>query len=489
MRQLKIFTLLTSLKREEINGLLLFVEYCEKEAGREYIPLLKEILKYYPYFTGGHISLNRLYSSLYPGRKYNNRVIISRLSELNKLVENFLIKISLEKNQNEKDLLLLEELLSRKQFKMFNSISEKCLENIRFRNKLGPAQLLSMERLMNITGKAFVEQRLSGKMVKHIEDNIRLFTTFAITNTLSMTTGLYAYRDRIALPIDSLGAVMPDQKLIQNTINSLKKTEPLYSSYIELWFLAHKFYTLRRDDKAYFDFVELFYANINNFDRVTLQIMFMLMYSYCVLQDKSGRKEFRKDLFSVLKDIIGHDAYQPRENEYIPALLYREAVRTGILQNDYEWVEAFIKKAYTKMDPLITQNMHNYGAGFLEFHRNNFEASLSFLSKSKSDIQIIEIDIRLMLQMIYYELGMFDQAKNISLSNSKFVTTKKSTNKEHFQIIKNFNDIFSKLLRSKIKGKILFNQGELRKEIEKKTPLYFKKWFMEKAKEPESYYN
>lgn len=166
MKQLKIFALLTCLKREEINGLLLFVEYCEKESGREYLPLLKEILKYYPDFAGKQLSLNRLYSTLYPGRKYNNRVVISRLSELNKLVENFLIKISLEKTPHEKDLLLVEELLSRNQFKLFNSISEKCLDNLHTKEKLGPAQLLKTERLMNKMGRAFVEQRHSDKIGK-----------------------------------------------------------------------------------------------------------------------------------------------------------------------------------------------------------------------------------------------------------------------------------------------------------------------------------
>lgn len=483
MKQLKIFALLTCLKREEINSLLLYVEYCEKEAGREYIPLLKEILRYYPYFSGKHISLNKLYSTLYPGRVYNNRVIISRLSELNKLVENFLIKVSLEKTPHEKELLLAEELLSRNQFKLFNSLSEKLLDNLTTKHKLGPSQLLAKERLMNKTGRSLLAQRQTEKMIHHIHENVKVFTTFALTNTLSMVTGLSAFQPQSAKNANSIVSASIDDNMILNTIRVLKKTDPAYSSYIELWYLAYRFYTMQRDDKAYFDFVELFYRNINNFDRVTLQLMFMLMYAYCVMQDKNGRKEFRKDLYSVLKDIIHHEAYQPLENEFIPALLFREVVRTGIKEGDLSWVESFINKNHTKLEPSISQNMYNYGYGFLEAHKNNYESALNYLSKSKSDVLIIEIDIRLLLQITYFELELYDQAKNISLSNSQFVKSKKVSNKEHYKIVKNFNEFYLKLLRAKMKNKILFDPTVLVKDIENRTPLYFKSWFLQKVNE------
>jgi hypothetical protein len=78
MKKLRIFDLLSSIEPIELKRFRKYIKSDSVYVSRDYTPLVEHLLVYYPEFSDKELSLEGMYDSLYPGMKFNNRVIISR---------------------------------------------------------------------------------------------------------------------------------------------------------------------------------------------------------------------------------------------------------------------------------------------------------------------------------------------------------------------------------------------------------------------------
>ena len=483
MKQLKIYSLMRAVKAEEIEDYNNFVKSAGSKKSRTYMPLVKYLFKFYPGFRSEELNLNALYRTLYPGKTFRDRVIISRLSELNKITEDYLISKSLEKDLFTRNYLLLEELRERKELGLFNMKIDKYLTDLRQKNKLSQKSLYETNQLLILKGKEIYELSDNKNLVSHINRNLEIFTCYAMSYVLSLTSEVtnkgYFYKTD---PDFRIFNIILENNNFRNIVEQIKDINPQYSIYMELCYLSYMFNVNFPNDKYYFEFIEQFNRNIDKFDHSTRFQLFTYLYSYCIRKINSGKQGFKRDLYYLLKDIIKYKAYSPNEVSYMPEQLFRELVIIGIEEEDYDGLDRFINNSRNLINPEYFTYFKNYSRGMSEFHKNNYDKSINYLSKARSEYSMIEIDIRKTLLKSYYELNMIEEASGLINNNKRYLKAGRVLQDEQKIILQNLNDAFIILFKHKdnrIKREIIYTKND----IKNSPDLEDKEWFLAKLEE------
>src|SRR6187399_1542188 len=107
----KALDLVRSFSADEIKDFKKLIASPLHSKGRNYLQLLNEILNH---DNNEVLSSQKLYSKLYPGKKFSSQTLKNRFTELFKLGEEFLVFKKLDKEPVKKEMILLEEYLDKK---------------------------------------------------------------------------------------------------------------------------------------------------------------------------------------------------------------------------------------------------------------------------------------------------------------------------------------------------------------------------------------
>nr|HMT11804.1 hypothetical protein [Ignavibacteria bacterium] len=190
MKKLRIFDLLTAIQPIELKRYHRYMKADSTFLSRDYIPLVEHLLKFYPDFKNSALSMESMYNALYPGKKYNSRVIISRLSELNRMTENFLLSVEMNKDLTVRNRILTEILMERKSYESFDLLMEKLLNREINLNKISERQLFEVDQLLMIKGQSMIMREKFAETNSLLQQNIETFLIYVITRLLTMYCGI-----------------------------------------------------------------------------------------------------------------------------------------------------------------------------------------------------------------------------------------------------------------------------------------------------------
>ena len=121
MKEIKLTSLLKTLSAEEIKEFRKFAASPYFNEGRNPLPLINEVLKYYPDFDQPGFTKENLYSVIYPGEKINLTAFDKQLSRAAALADKFLLQKGLEKDSDRMLAVHAKELSKRNLNKLFES--------------------------------------------------------------------------------------------------------------------------------------------------------------------------------------------------------------------------------------------------------------------------------------------------------------------------------------------------------------------------------
>lgn len=481
MKKLRIFDLLSSIQPIELKR---FHKYMQSDSlfnSRDYIPLVETLLRFYPDFSDKELSMELLYSSLYPGKKYNNRVIISRLSELNRMTENFILTIKLEQDATLRSRVLGEALMHRKAYETFDLLIARTINNEMNIQKISERQLFELDQLLMLKGQCLVEREKFVETHELLEENIEVFLIYIMTRLLTMYCAAKNIENfQIAgTSVKTLGAMMKNID-IAGLVKSLKDNR--LSAYMKVMLQIYRLYEKKVNDELYFRAKKEFLANIGEFEQISRFTVFSFLYSYTVTQINNRRTEFVNEIYDLLKLIIRYDAYRKASNEYMPTMLFREMVLTGLKQNDIKRTERFISDYTGSLAPGYKVTMNKYSLGKIYMHNRHYSKALKCYDECPRNISILNLDMRIDSLVCLYELGLVDRYKEEISRNNTLLAGSKSITEFQRKSFKVFNGIMEKLLELKInhdKG----SKSKLLKEVSSRKILHYKEWILKKINE------
>lgn len=474
----KVLDILESFSKDDIKNFRKFISYSFHTNGRNYLPLLNEIIRYVQGKEQIHTS--KLYSSLYKEKKFSKQTLKNRLTELFKLAEEFLVFRRLESLPFEKDKLLLQEYLEKNLLKLFESKYKNANKNLdsmpdsdsKFRNifflKGINLSILESKNTVDILDRQFYDRSVY---------SLCLFLIDILLNGIEFK--LKEYNNRVIEPNIIESAIK--NLHIETYVESFKKSELAIQKLVCMHFYLYKAFDCPEDDHYYFEMRKIFKEISKSFSDEYKEGIYKLIINYCTLRQNSGVKKFQLELFSIYNEKLKQGLYSEFRQKNFPVNTFRDYVLIGIEIKKYEWVEEFIKKYSAELHPEIREDEVSLSYGRLYFDERDFEKSLLYLNKIQGLNYLHYTDAAVLRMCCYFEFNRLESCFYELDKFRHYIRNHKEMPEIHKIPNLNFAKIYQAIISNKSRAEKR-DLGFLADEVRSLKFISKGKWLLEKIR-------
>jgi len=480
---LLLVQLLESFSKKELEGLSHIVSCAYFNTDKHVIKLLDVLIKNIlgnPWTSkAAQIRLfNRLFANSSTEVKTLDKKQKARLnakmSLLTRLAERFLRMEALENSQSNRCELLMESLLERKQYRLFNkhlAKERKSIEN-------DPKDFFYFKKLHLFEEEEFQYLADSGKWMK--KDNLEIvlesldlqYISKKLTYTLAGLNLMGFKSNKYTLPFfeDAIMKFFEEKYLDKSSIIKiqiaiislyLKETPLQYKNLLDLLELHET--DIRKN------YVRSFYVEVGNF---------------CINQVKKGKTEYYRHYINLQKVLDNKNLLIDKKSLSIGKL--RSIVTYGCIIRDFNWVEKMIQKYSIFIDKKYRNDVVKYNLGYIEFGKKKYQCAIDLLQQVNNFQKSYDINKRMLILKSYYELEQYytEPTAQLFRSMESFIKNHKLLSNNDKTMYKTFIRIFYNLYRIKHRvGTIKLDK--LKDRIENAEFISNKLWLLEKIEELE----
>lgn len=488
MQNTKLYNLLNSFSKDELKEFTKFINSPFHNSNKKIIEVFS-FLKKYLNTPGSNIpELKVIYLKIYPGKVYNSFIIRNLLSNMVKLIEEFIAVSNFKNDPKLKEKKLLESFRT----SSHNILYEKRIEDIM--KKLGKNKIKDEKYFLEMHDilferRTFEEQKIQpGKrqqIYDSINDEANFLILFFVTLMLKKYFSILNYKRSINFSHNI--HLYQDIMKILDTNRNLHKENLL----LEVLYSFLKLYETNNDNKLYFKLKSLVLKNRKLIPPDDYKDFGIELYNYAKSRRASNDAEFKTETYELLKQLVKEDVFL--EEKYMTAHSYINIAASAFFEKDFQWAESFIEDYKNKVFPKQRDNAYNYNLSVLNYLRANestdisvknklYNKSIDIISKVKSEDFYYMVRIKKHLIKIYYVLEEFENLDNTLLTFKQYLNQNDKMSNEfkemNFTFISYINKL-KNLRQNPIKSKATI----LIKEIESKEKMELKTWFIDRIKE------
>ncbi len=388
MKNKQLFEALNTLDKIEFKEFGKFVKSPYHNNRSEVIRFYDSIKKYYPNFSNENFTEEKIYSTVFPGKKYSDVQMRKVLSLTIQLFQKFIVDIKINENKLHYNLELIEALTNRKLFNLHNkkytdyiNILESSVETMEIYE-----YIYKVENVKRLIYKGMNSQ--FEKNTKSLDKIYSYFFTVILNEHLGHLINSTDYEDTINIEFFKF--------IINFLADSKYRAKPL----INYYYLMIKLLTTKENNY----FHELVNFRNNNSDKVEKEHNYnamVILIDQCIYNIGEGKSEFRKIMFELSKKILQEDLMNNNATEPIT---FTNIVRNSSYLKQFDWTEKFINKYKVNLHPTQKVSIINYCLGLIEFDKGNFAKSLKLLSNINPKWFNMKNDIKKIILKCYYEL-------------------------------------------------------------------------------------
>lgn len=425
----KLLFFIRSLTESELNEFRKFIISPLYTSGRNYDTLLNEIIKFNSKEING-LSVEDLYSKLYPGKTFNPQTIKNRFSELLKLGEEFLVYRKIQDSPAEKDKLLLSSYLERKMYKFLDSKLQKEICEL----TSAPDDLKKFENLFSLQElsiRSLIEKKKFDAYFQKFFDNTILSTSIFLNNLF--TNGIEYKQQEYLNRKYEFNLVLE----ILKDMNLTKVMKKCHSSDLKILKIVSMNYNLYKayeninNENNYFEARKIFLELQDSFsDNYKLELYMIFIY-YCTRKQNQGIKKYYNELFKLFNEKLDSGFYHDFTQNIYPLNSFRDYVFVGIEVNRLSWVEDFLNKYSEFLPEDIRNNETDIAYAKLFIARKIFQKALDKISAVKPSNFLHYLDVSLIKLCCYYELGQYEDAYTLLDRTSHYMRNHKEIPRAH----------------------------------------------------------
>jgi hypothetical protein len=485
MQDSKLIEILKIFTPKEWKDFEKFVNSPYFSTGRDVSGMYAVLKKYYPDFTSDNLSKEKIFTSLFPSESFNEKKLKNITSDLTGMAEQFLVHESVAADSLQFDQALAKVYKNKKNDRLFyrtlTSLEKKL--PVTFESD---ACFIDTEKYERLLEEYYIGIHRFDKSVPiRVKYTERVILTFLVNF-------LRKQRDKIIIETDynmefrsTLIESVYESIDFKKMLTLLKEKNSEWAWFVEIYYYAFKTLQDVNDEKMFKKFQELFFENIDKFNRKEQYFIFNDFIAWIHSKDNKLGTFSVRDEFEIFKKMLQAGAYSPAETEFMSVLLYRNIMNMAISLSEFEWFENFIKVFTQKLKPEFRENMENLALANLLFEQGKFESSLERLGKIPYDVFIYKVDIKNLMLRIYYELDLYDPAFSMINAFRNFLSSSDEISEGFKTQHMNFLNFYNKLLKMKADNK-KEDAGFLAREMEKKDSLASKHWLIKKASQIDS---
>lgn len=444
--------------------------------GRNYMPLFKELKKFYPKFENEKLTLEYLYSRMYPQKKYNRQIIWNMSSGLLKILEEYLIYAALKKDKFTRANLVIEQFNERK---LSNYLPKTLDEFESILDNTGIDENYFYHKVQLEVGRKayyFLEDKqhlLSEHIVRKGEYAFLFFlkNIAGVISDMNANSGMFNARFETDLPNQFFKNFQPEK-----LIRYCKEKKYRYSWLIEMYYCLIKM--LEPNSERYFFKLKVLFEKY--YDKFTIEEINNWLTVLCNFCISKADNKFRKILFEIHKFEL--KKVKPYIGKYLPKILFIQILRNALAINEITWTKSFIEEFVPKLKPSFQKPMRALGLAFLYLKVKDYEKVLHNLANVRFIDARDKLNVKSIYIRTYYDLNETEALLSQIDSTLHFV----SNNSAIPQLTADSYRISLKLLRRLITAKendLDFEIEFIRKTANENKALVYSEWLINKIDE------
>lgn len=413
MKNAKLIDVLKSFTKEEIKALTTYVEYVKVKENTFVQQLFFFLIKYHPEFEEKNIEKAKVYKKLFPSKKYAENKLSKIMSELTKIIEEYIITRQSKSNELSNKIQLLRFYNERnleKHYKQIEKEIEKLLENI-------PIGVLT---------QTLAYQYEEIRITHDLKSNDRDANYQKVYNILT------AFTDAEKLRWQNLSNISLFPKLKEDKNHTIlyiinKKVETLLNS---------------NNEQILFEILEFFKVNNTKIeDEQKRDILYSLLY-YCITQINSGNSVYYPITIDMFHSIETNKLILNYYNK-IDLSTYKNYITISLKINKIDEAELFLEKYKKHLPDEIKEEVYSFNKALILFEKKYYTEVLDLLIYCKFIDIFYKLNQRRLIIKTYYELLNTDSTYFNSISDAisafkKYLLTLKNIPEHYILLNKNF---------------------------------------------------
>ena len=463
MHDNKLVKFLAKLSKSELRA---FSKYLSNIYSNTHVlfRLLEQIRKQYPSFEPKKMEAEQIFLKVYPGKPFNNKLLLTEVSKLRNELKRFLIWKYQDDFEYESDYILLQLY---KRYGLNEHVEKKLIDMKRINEEQPEKDLWHWQRKMQLEHEHYYyisNRRISNKAVQ-------------IHKAMNDLDSFYALAK-----LQYSAEYFNRKNLLQEKISELPLNENIHKIEWDSSFLLHHSYQLAlsmikdRDEASFQSLKTIMTEQIECFHESDRLIFISYLVNHMADGLKKGNLDLIAPAFEWYQQGIKYEVFL--KDGYFEYTHFENIFNIASALKAYNWLEDFLKKWGDFLEPNIRENTLSISRAFVSFNKKEFEMTLKLLKNlSISPINDIAQKVKYNLLLI---AANFEINPEGELIRSKYEAFEKNVKNDSLMSetmkkgVLNFIKIIRKLTSRKVdKSKI----ERLMKDFE---VLYFRVWLNEK---------
>lgn len=404
------------------------------------------------------------------------KLLGAKMSALTQLTKDFLTTEALKEHKTYRNDLLLSELLSRRQFDLFQSVVKKERKVLEAQQERG----IEYHQHEYMIERKTLDYLLLNRNLLIKDDNLNKMNqsldTRYLLNKLELHLAAIGF-------ISSLGKRKYDFSSIDAVENLLSLTQYQNHSLIKIY-QAAILMMQTSEHKNYGVLLKLLESEVHNIPKDDILNFYIMATNFCAAQIRSGELTYHKHVFELYKVMEDKDLL--KEGNSIPINKLKNLIVVACHNGDFEWGKNIVRKYRSYIAKAYRESACYFNLGVIAFYQKDYKTAIqNFIRVGRINVSY-DTSCRVMILKSYYETDReYDErTAQIFRSAEKFINDNKQLSAAHKKAYKNFINTLINLYRVKHRTGKMTTQS-IRQKIEKFELINAKPWLLEKINELE----
>jgi hypothetical protein len=435
---IKLISALKLLSQKEMRR---FMEFsCSKyfSGERNHKRMLEELRKLHKRGFEG-MSNSDILSGISKELGLSDRTIQSRMSELNSMLEKFLMNEHLNRKPHLGDELLLRELLVRDGFQLVDYVANRSA-------KRNDSSKLDAGLIRNLISTKFYKSTATFRRGNYKEYQ-KLISDLSVYRLADYLSTLFSESsEHVQQAIMGTASGKSNSELIiksmdiDNLLSVIKKADSFLYNYV---MLNYTFYRSISDlsDVSFFTKAQSYLQEIT--EKLTEEEndrFYFAFITYCINQISLERKEFYRVVFEIIKKKLEAGYDQELRHYNYPVNNFRDYVIIGLRVNEIQWVKDLVAKYSSMIPEKHRLEERKLALGRIAMKEEKYEEVLKLIEKIRKSNYIHYLDTTSMKLRSFFELQRYGDVVEEIKKLGKYLKNHKeipeTMHKYHISIMK-----------------------------------------------------
>ncbi|MBX7202193.1 MAG: hypothetical protein K1X77_03910 [Bacteroidia bacterium] len=435
----KLILLLKTLNKKEIKDFQLFAGASFFNKNEKLQVFLEHLSGFHPQFEQEQLEKTLFFKKFYPKETYSDQKIRYLLSDLTKLLEDFIAYQEYQKDAFRKKYHLASGLLERNQDKFFLQ-------------ELESLQQMNAGNQMRDHAYYFNQQQISEISYEHTsEKRNRAFDSSlqALIDNLEiayLVKGLRFYCEMINRR--NILSVEYNLRFFDQVMQYIRQGQFDDIPAIRIYKMIYISLTEAGNHENYLALLDELAKSSQLFSSRELRGMYVFAQNDCIRRINRGDKGALNEIFFLYQTMVSQGLIY--EGQFVSQPDFKNIVTTGLRLGEVAWVSDFIARYKEKLNPEYSENAFTYSMAWVHFARKEYDKALRMLLRVEFNDVYYHLDSKSLLMKVYFELDEYEaflsltDAFKVYLKRNRFISESQRTT------YSNFIKLIYKLIRVKL---------------------------------------